>query len=192
MLPRIDEAQEFLKFSMRGYRVSQHQQGSVSNLLPVLAVSALLVWSAADSMAQHTTVEKNGVGGRIETDYNTAGKATEMRTIGADGKLQQKAEYEYLPGYYVAQKIDTSYWPNGRVRRVAHNTYDASANFTGEFIQLFDQSGKLAGGHKLTHDPWTGLYRCYEWSVVAHDSSCRMPGRRGRSRCTRGAETIHL
>ena len=120
-------------------------------------------------MAQRTVVEKNGVGGSIETDYNAAGKATEMRTIGADGKLQQKVDYEYLPGFYVAQQTNTTYWPSGQLRRVARNTYDESANFTGEFIQVFDESGKQIGGHKLTHDPWTGVYRCSEWNVAAQD-----------------------
>jgi len=149
--------------------VPQNQHALVSSVSQVLALSALLVCSAASGMAQHTVVEKNGVGGRIETDYNTAEKATQMRTIGADGKLQQKVDYEYLPGYYVAQQTDTTYWPNGQVRRVAHNTYDESANFTGEFIQVFDESGKQIAGHKLTHDPWTGVYRCSEWSVAAQD-----------------------
>ncbi len=135
----------------------------------VLALTALLVCGAAIAMAQHTVVEKNGVGGRIETDYNAAGKTTEMRTIGADGKLQQKVEYEYVPGHYFAQQTSTTYWPSGRVRRVARNTYDQSANFTGEFIQVFDESGKQVAGHKLTHDPWTGVYRCSEWSVAAQD-----------------------
>jgi hypothetical protein len=120
-------------------------------------------------MAQHTVVEKNGVSGRIETDYNAANKATQMRTIGADGKLQQKVDYEYLPGFYIAQQTNTTYWPNGQVRRMARNTYDESANFTGEFIQVFDESGKQIGGHKLTHDPWTGVYRCSEWNVAAQD-----------------------
>ena len=120
-------------------------------------------------MAQHTVVENNGVGGRIETDYNAAEKVTQMRTLDAEGKLQQKVDYEYLPGYYVAQQTDTSYWPNGKARRVARNTYDESANFTGEFIELFDESGKQVAGHKLTHDPWTGVYRCSEWSVATHE-----------------------
>jgi hypothetical protein len=120
-------------------------------------------------MAQHTVVEKNGLNGSIETDYNAAGKATEMRTIGADGKLQQKVVYEYLPGFYVAQQTNTTYWPSGQLRRLARNTYDESANFTGEFIQTFDESGKQIGGHKLTHDPWTGVYRCSEWNVAAQD-----------------------
>ena len=52
---------------------------------------------------------------------------------------------------------------------MARNTYDQSANFTGEFIQVFDESGKQVAGHKLTHDPWTGVYRCSEWSVAAQD-----------------------
>jgi len=149
--------------------VPQNQHAFASSLSQVLTLSAVLVCSAATATAQHSVVEKNGVGGRIETDYNAAGKAIEMRTIGADGKLQQKVEYEYLPGYYSAQQTDTSYWPNGKVRRVARNTYDESANFTGEIIQVFDESGKQISGHKLTHDPWTGAYRCSEWSVGAQD-----------------------
>lgn len=124
---------------------------------------------ALSASAQHTTVEKNGVNGRIETDYNAAGKAIEMRTIGPDGKVQQKVDYEYPPGSYVAQQTDTSYWPNGQIRKVVRKSYDESANFIGEFIQTFDESGKQVGGHKLTHDPWRGAYRCAEWNVAAQD-----------------------
>jgi hypothetical protein len=145
----------------------QNQYALLSRLASVFALSALLACSAA--MAQHTAVENNGAGGRIETDYNPADKITQMRTLGPDGKLQQKVDYEYLPGYYVAQQTDTSYWPNGEVRRVARNTYDASANFTGEFIELYDESGKVTAGHKLTHDPWTGVYRCSEWNIATRD-----------------------
>ncbi len=119
--------------------------------------------------AQHTEVKSNGPNGKIEMDYNAAGKVTQTRTIGADGKVQQKVDYEYLPGYFGAQQTDTTYWPNGKVRRIARNTYDQSSNFTGEFIQVFDESGKQIGGHKLTHDPWTGIYRCNEWNVAAQD-----------------------
>jgi hypothetical protein len=117
------------------------------------------------ALAQHTEVKDNGVGGKIEIDYNPAGKVTEMRTIGADGKVQQKADYEYIPGYYSAQQTDTTYWPDGKVRKVTHTTYDESSNFTGESIQVFDESGKQVAGHKLTHDPWTGVYRCKEWDI---------------------------
>ena len=141
----------------------------VSSFSQFLALFTLLVCSAATGMAQHTVVEKNGLNGSIETDYNAAGKATEMRTIGADGKLQQKVDYEYRPGFYLAQQTNTTYWPSGQLRRLARNTYDDSANFTGEFIQAFDESGKQTGGHKLTHDPWTGVYRCSEWNVAAQD-----------------------
>ena len=91
----------------------------------------------------------------------------ETRTIGPDGKVQQKVDYEYLPGYYGPQQTDTTYWPNGTLRRIAHTTYDESSNFTGEFIQVFDESGIQTGGHKLTHDPWTGVYRCNEWNPAA-------------------------
>jgi hypothetical protein len=127
-----------------------------------------VLWAclACFAAAQHTSVEKNGAG-RIETDYNAAGKTTEMRTVGPDNKLQQKVDYEYLPGYYGAQQTDTTYWPNGKVRKIVRHTYDPSTNFTGEFAQTFDDSGKQIGGHKLTHDPWTGIYLCSEWKAGA-------------------------
>lgn len=120
-------------------------------------------------MAQHTTVEKNGLAGTIETDYNDAGKASEMRTIGTDGKLQQRVQYEYLPGNYVPDQTDTTYWPNGQMRKVVRKTYDENANFVGEFIQIFDESGRQIAGHKLTHDPWAGTYRCLEWNTAAQN-----------------------
>lgn len=130
-----------------------------------LALCGVLAVGAA---AQHTSVEKNGFGGRIETDYNAAGKATEMRTIGPNGKLQQRVDYEYLAGYYGAQQTDTTYSTNGRVQKIVRHTYDPSTNFTGEYVRAFDDSGKQAGGHKLTHDPWTGIYHCSEWTLSTH------------------------
>ena len=130
---------------------------------------ALYVCLASIALAQHTSVDTNGLAGKIETDYNAAGKPTEMRTISADGKLQQRVDYEYLPGYYGAQQTDTTYWPNGKVRKVVHHNYDESTNFTGESIQVFDESGQQIGGHKLLHDPWTGVYRCAEWNIAARD-----------------------
>lgn len=131
----------------------------------VIALLVLLGCGGASLLAQHTKVEKNGLAGTIETDYNAADKATEMRTLGTDGKIQQKVDYEYLPGYQVPQQTDTSYWPNGQLRKVVRKNYDESANFTGEFVQIFDDSGKQVGGHKLTHDPWKGTYRCSEWNA---------------------------
>jgi hypothetical protein len=156
-------------FVSRRNHLSQNQHSFVSSFSQLLASVTLLVCSVATGMAQHTVVEKNGLNGSIETDYNAAGKATEMRTMGADGKLQQRVDYEYLAGFYVAQQTNTTYWPSGQLRRVARNTYDESANFTGEFIQAFEESGKQIGGHNLTHDPWTGVYRCSEWNVAAQD-----------------------
>ena len=133
-----------------------------------IVLLTLLACSAGLATAQHMEVRKNGAG-TIELDYNAAGKVTETRTVGPDGKVQQKVDYEYLPGYFGAQQTDTTYWPDGKVRRIARNAYDESSNFTGEFIQTFDESGKQIGGHKLTHDPWTGIYRCSEWNVAAQD-----------------------
>ncbi len=42
------------------------------------------------------------------------------------------------------------------MRKVVRKTYDENGNFVGEFIQIFDESGKQIAGHKLTHDPWAG------------------------------------
>jgi hypothetical protein len=142
--------------------------GFASNLLQV-CILLTLAWGVPSAMAQRTSIEKNGLAGTIETDYNAAGKATEMRTLGTDGKLQQKVQYENLPEHYVPDQTDTTYWPNGQRRKVAHKTYDESANFTGEFIQTFDEAGKQIAGHKLTHDPWKGTYRCSEWKIAAQD-----------------------
>jgi hypothetical protein len=142
--------------------VRRNQQFFALHIWWMLALLTLLVCCAATTVAQHTVVQNNGVSGKIEMDYSAAGQVTQMRTIGADGKLQQKTDYEYIPGYYGAQQTNTTYWPDGKVRRVARNTYDESSNFTGEFIQVFDESGKQVAGHRLTHDPWTGAYRCYD------------------------------
>ncbi len=145
-----------------------NQHAFLSHVLWILILLVLLVSGATTTVAQHTEVKNNGAG-KIEMDYNAAGKVTETRTIGADGKVQQKVDYEYLPGYYGAQQTDTTYWPNGKVRRIARSTYDQSSNFTGEFIQVFDESGKQVAGHKLTHDPWTGIYQCNEWNTAAQN-----------------------
>src|SRR5579872_26344 len=145
-----------------------HHKAQQLRLLKLGFVVLVLMGGQA-VVGQHTVVSNNGVGGKIEMDYNAAEKVTEMRTIGADGKLQQKADYEYLPGYYSAQQTDTTYWPNGNVRKMARHTYDENSNFLGEFIQVFDESGKQVGGHKLTHDPWTNIYRCSEWNAALVD-----------------------
>src|SRR5271157_5978099 len=84
-------------------------------------------------------------------------------------KSSKRLTTNISPGITALSKPDTTYWPSGKVRRIARNTYDESSNFTGEFIQVFDESGKQVAGHKLTHDPWTGIYRCNEWNVAAQN-----------------------
>lgn len=132
-----------------------------------LALWVLLGCFAGTAGAQHTEVQASGAGGKVEMDYNAAGKVTQTRTIAPDGKLQQKVDYEYLPGYYGAQQTDTFYWPDGKLKKVVRTTYDESANFTGEFIQAFDEMGVQTAGHRLTYDPWTGVYGCSEWEAAA-------------------------
>lgn len=117
--------------------------------------------------AQRTVVQESGGGRKVELQYNAAEQVTEMRTIGADGQLLQKQIFEYRAGAYVPQTTSTSYWPNGKVHRITRDTYDNNANFTGEFIQVFDESGKQISGHQLSHDPQTNFYHCADWNVAA-------------------------
>ena len=133
------------------------------------AFFTVLTCSAALSFAQKTVVQDAGGGRKLEFDYNAAGQVTEQRTIGADGKLEQRADYEHRPGYYVADQTTTSYWPDGKVHRITKNTYDATANFTGEFVQDFDEAGKQIGGHRLTHDPMTNVFICKDWNAAGQD-----------------------
>jgi len=160
-------------YELNAESVRSHDEVLTTRLKLSISVLALLMCCAGSALAQHTAVVKNGVGGRIETDFNAADKATEMRTIGPDGKLQQKVNYEYLPGYYVPQQTDTTYWPNGNLRKVSRHTYDESSNFTGEFIQVFDETGKQISGHKLIHEPRKGTYRCAEWDAMGRGYRAR-------------------
>ena len=114
--------------------------------------------------AQKTVVQDAGGGRKLELDYNAAGQVTQQRTLAADGKLQQKVDYQHRPGYYVADQTTTFYRPDGKVHRITQATYDASANFTGEFVQDFDEAGKQIGGHRLTHEPMTNVYTCADWN----------------------------
>jgi len=109
----------------------------------------------------------------MELHYNAAGQVTETRTLGPDGQLLEKDVLDYTPGGYVPQTTSTSYWPNAQTHRLARNTYDDNANFTGEFIQVYDETGKQIAGHRLTHDPQTGVYQCNEWNVAAQDYKVR-------------------
>ncbi len=140
--------------------------------LPVrflLVPLALLVAGTFPCEAQHTVTQDAGGGRKIELHYNAAGQITETRTLGPDGKVLQKDVLDYSPGYYVPQATATSYWPDGTIHRYSKNTYDKNSNFTGEFIQVFDESGKQIAGHRLTHDPQTNVYHCADWNIAAQD-----------------------
>jgi hypothetical protein len=120
------------------------------------------------AFAQRTTVKPIGGGSKMEFDYNAADQVVETRTINPDGKLLQKVDYEYLPGFLAAQQTTINYWPeNGQPHTVTRVTYDLNSNFTGEFAQIFDLSGKQTMGHKLSHDPMTNVYTCADWNVAA-------------------------
>ena len=136
-------------------------------LYGTVALFALVTMSVAPAMAQKTVVQQAGGGRKIELQYNAAGQVTQIRTIGADGQLLQKQDLEYPPESYVPQTTATSYWPNGKVNKITRDTYDNNANFTGEFIQVFDESGKQNAGHELRHDPQTNTYHCKDWNTAA-------------------------
>ncbi len=130
------------------------------------ALLALLAGSAALGFAQHSVVQDADGGRKTELDYDPTDRVAQQRTIGADGKLMEKIDYEYLPGYFGPQQTNTAYWPNGKVRKITQVTYDESSNFTGEVIRVFDESESQVAGHKLTHNPWTGVYTCADWNVA--------------------------
>ncbi len=119
--------------------------------------------------AQKTVVQDAGGGRKLEFDYDAAGEVTQQRTIEANGKLEQKVIYERRPGSYVADQTTTFYHPDGKPWRVTRVTYDVSANFTGEFVQDLDGTGKQIGGHRLTHDPMTNVYICQDWITASQN-----------------------
>jgi len=122
------------------------------------------MWSATPLFAQKTVVQDAGGGRKLEFDYNAAGQVTQQRTVAADGKPLERVDFEYHPGFFGADQTNTTYWPDGKINKITRNTYDASSNFTGEFIQVFDEAGKQVGGHRLTHDPMTNVYTCADWN----------------------------
>ncbi len=119
--------------------------------------------------AQKTVVVDAGAGMKQEIVYDASGQVVETRTIGADGKLQVRNVYAYPPGYYTGGiQTTTNYWPDGKsVQLLSTEDFDANGNFTEETISEYDQSGKHTRGHRLLHEPMTGLYRCWDWDVVA-------------------------
>ena len=129
----------------------------------------MLSSGAAPVWAQRVVTQDAGGGRKIELHYNAANQVTETRTLDAAGKLLEKDTLEYPPGAVIPHSVATSYWPNGQPHKITRNSYDNNSNFTGEFIQLFDESGKQIGGHRLTHYPLTNVYHCEEWNVAAND-----------------------
>ena len=75
------------------------------------AFVAVLMWSATSLFAQKTVVQDAGGGRKLELDYNAAGQVTQQRTLAADGKLQQKVDYQHRPGYYVADQTRSTELP---------------------------------------------------------------------------------
>lgn len=132
-------------------------------------VVALLLAGSLSLAAQRTVVQDAGGGRKLEFHYNAEGKVVELRTIGPEGQLLQQQAFEYPAGAYVPNTTATSYWPNGKVHKVTRNSYDVNANFTGEFVQVFDESGKQTLGHRLVHDPQNNTYLCADWNVPKQD-----------------------
>jgi hypothetical protein len=128
---------------------------------------SLALFSAAPLVAQHTEVKDAGGGSKLELHYDASGQVVETRTIGPDGKLREKDVLEYPPGALVPQTFNTAYWPSGQIKKTTRDTYDNNSNFTGEFIEVFDENGKEIAGHKLTHDPQTNVYTCQGWDKQA-------------------------
>src|SRR5215469_5851432 len=125
----------------------------------------LVLLASPFSFAQKTTVQDAGPGLKQEFDYDPAGRVTRSRTMTINGLLQVKVEYFYNGRGEVEKQSSTHYWPNGTsVQKMAQSTYDENSNFTSEFVDDYNQSGKHFRGHQVFRDPMTGIYRCLDWS----------------------------
>jgi YD repeat-containing protein len=155
--------------SLGEYHVRERQSFALPRIALIVGLPALLICSAVPGFAQHTAVQDAGGGRKIELDYDAAGRVTEERTVGADGRVIQRNGYQYLPGFYAPQESLMLYWPDGKIKQVTSTTYDENSNFTREFIQVYDQSGKQVAGHRLTHDPETNIFHCYQWVPAAQN-----------------------
>ncbi len=132
-----------------------------------LTLFAFFFGCALTGLAQRTEVKDVGAGMKMEFDYNAANQVTETRTVGADGKILQKVEYEYQSGFVGPQQTTINYWPDGKTPRdLTRVTYDEDSNFTGEFAKAFDDSGKAILGHEIRHDPMTNTYTCTIWNAA--------------------------
>lgn len=134
---------------------------------------AVLVWlfATAFSFAQHTEVQDAGSGRKTQTDYDATNKVTQQRTVGAEGNVLERVEYEYLTGHSepptVIRQTTTTYATDGRIREATRQTFDENTNFTEELIRVFDDAGNQIAGHVLAHDPWSGAYTCRDWIAPA-------------------------
>lgn len=134
-------------------------------LHPILCLFTIIAVFALPSVAQRTVTQDVGSGRKIVLHYNAADKVVETDTLGPNGELLEKNVLEYRPNAYVPQSVNTSYWPNGKPHKVSQNSYDDNSNFLGEFVQVYDETGKQIGGHRLTHDPQSNVFTCADWST---------------------------
>ena len=135
----------------------------------ILSALIVLVVSGAPALAQRTVTQDAGSGRKFVLHYNAADQITETDTLGPNGELLEKDTLQYRPNAYTANSLKTSYWPNGKAHKISENQYDDNSNYLSEYIQVFDESGKQIGGHRLTHDPITNVYRCAEWTVATQN-----------------------
>ncbi len=130
----------------------------------LVSLCGTFIFLSLCSFAQKTVIHDAGPGLKQEFDYDAAGRMVESRTVGTDGKIQVKIDYSFNSHGETEKQHEIHYWPDGKsVEKIAQNTYDENSNFTSEVIEDFDQSGKHVSGHKLFHDPMSGINRCFEW-----------------------------
>ena len=129
-----------------------------------------VVTSAHWLHAQKQTVETSNAGGgnTQELVRNSAGQVVETRTLDANGKLRSRNTVDYQAGHYAPDTTTVSYYADGKtIENVAKVTYDPSANFLSEIVEQYLQSGKHFTGHKIFHDPVTGMFRCWKWNEAS-------------------------
>ncbi|HZU44980.1 MAG TPA: hypothetical protein VE994_20040 [Terriglobales bacterium] len=120
------------------------------------------------SAAQRTVVQDAGGGRKQELVYDASDRVVEIRTLSPDGTVLVRNSNEYRPGFYVPQQTTVSYWPDGKaIKLFSRTTYDENSNFTGEVVETYNEVGKHVSGHKLVHDPQTGVYECWNWNPIS-------------------------
>jgi len=122
-------------------------------------------WRVLHSLRQRTVVQESGGGRKLELHYNAAEQVPRSHDWAPMANCC-KSKILSIRGAYVPQ---TTPPPTGRMKSPQDHAryYDNNANFTGEFIQVFDEAGKQISGHQLVHDPQTNFYHCADWNVSA-------------------------